>query len=342
MYLNSALLMVLVIFFASCQKSSLLGNKGISNLINGPTKPVNPVGPGDIDPNNPDAEPTPGPPGPNAGKGCTVELTDFCYGGYGADTNPQSIPTKVIFLNPVGTTLSNDPAKDAKYIIDTANRFLIQDNHRFLHFKAPITEKKSIADFSDFSPFSNAEREIEKYGSSEHYVLILLKGYLAKSGGTIGYSPGLRINWKTKRSIVVMDYDYVMKDSGNIVIVHELFHGIGAPHTTDGNGNEDNYFKAGLVIYKNLEETNRKGGWQSALINNGVSYDFKIYVEDVVNFLGVRSNSGIKWDTRTLMYKSADPRNPPFQLFLNTTEGQGFNNAYSKILSDYYDQFVKL
>lgn len=331
--LNSALAMVLIVFFASCQKSSLLGNKGISNLINGPINPVNPAGPGEVDPkdpNNPDGEPTPAPPGPNAGKGCTADSKDFCYGGYGADNNPQSIPTKVIFLNPVGSTLSNDPAKDAKYIIDKANGYLIHENNRFIQFKAPIVEKSSIASLSEVQSSPNA---IRQYGSTEYYVLILVKDFLAKSNGIIGYSPGLRIDWQKKESIVVMDYDYVMSGGGDIVIVHELFHGLGAPHTTDGNGGQDNAMEAGLVIYGKLK--NRNGSL--ALEEQNVPYEFKIYLDENHLYEGTRNVGSVGWDTRTLMFQYAKP----YKLFLNTSDGIGFNNSYSKILSTYYDQFVK-
>lgn len=254
---------------------------------------------------------------------CKGETNVMCLDGYSADPNPKDIPSKVIFLNPVGSSLTNTPQQDAQSIISQANNYLVSNNHRFLKFADPTFELQTAP--ANFSSIMNSNYMISNYGVDTHYVLILVKDMINKTGGIIGYSPGLRINFKTKNSIVVMDYDYVMKDpKGKNVIIHELFHGLGAPHTTDANGGQDNQLPNGLLSYSGI-----------GLVNSTMPYQFQIYIEDRPSYEGVVNFGNYSWDTRTLMmwYATGHP------LFVNGASA--LNASYSNILNVYYQSFVK-
>jgi hypothetical protein len=266
--------------------------------------------------------------GGTTGGVCSGDTGEICMGGYDADVNKKEIPSKVWFLNPVGNPLTGDKQTVANSILNQANSMLVYENHRFIKFSTPVVAEGTAPSLNQIL---NSNYMINTYGSTEHYVLILVKGLVSGSGGTIGYSPGLRINWKSKSSIVVMDYDYVVSDpKGKQVIVHELFHGLGAPHTTDANGGQDNVFSNGVQIYKDIRS---QGSY--ALNDRNMDHDFQIYIENAPSYQGVRSAGGYNWDTRTLMMWFAT--NTP--LFL--TSDTALNGAYSNILSVYYSSFVK-
>lgn len=318
-------ILALVIIFTGCKNiTSSKGSLGISTGQVSSANSNNPEGTPTAEPTEPPsptptAEPTLS---PDAGIGCTGNLAEFCKGGYDADINHREIPTKVIFINPVSGSLSGNTTADANNIINIANSFLIKDGHRLLKFSAPIVEEAPAVNFSNVM---NPSYMINNFGSTQYYVLVLVKNMVQQTGGTIGYSPGLRISWLTKQSIVVMDYDYVVSHAnGDRVIVHELFHGLGAPHTTDANGGQDNVFNHGLLDYVSLP-----------LIEPETPYPFQIYIEDRPSFQGIVNYGGYNWDTRTLMMYFATS-NP---LFLNSDSA--LNSSYSNILNTYYLDFVK-
>lgn len=307
-------------------------------LLNNPLNPSDPKNAKDPTPKE-TPSPTPTFVQPKACSGVTGEI---CKGGYDADQNQKKIPAKIIFmdLNDQNGTAQGISAQDqktmAENIIKTANDNLVINGHKLIQFKD--AEYSYVGAPSPSTVINDIDKMITDYGSTSHYVLVIVKDFMKYSQGVIGYSPGLRINWKSKESIVVMDYNYIKTaQSGATVIVHELFHGLGAPHTTDNNGSNDNIFQAGLVVYKDMKYGSGTGQSQGQYILNDrtMAYDFKIYLEDQGSFLGIRNNGGFNWDTRTMMYQYAKP----YPLFLNSDTA--FNGSYSNILNVYYDSFVK-
>ncbi len=273
------------------------------------------------------------------GQTCTGQTGVICKGGYDAAQVKKKIPAKIIFMDlsdPSGTlkTISDaDQKAMAEGIVQKANDNLVYQGHKLIQFDQP--QYSYVGAPSPSTVTQNIPAMIDSFGSTEHYVLIIVKNFMNYSSGVIGYSPGLRINWKSKESIVVMDYNYIKTaQSGTTVIVHELFHGLGAMHTTDNNGSTDNVAQAGFIIYKDMKYGAKYGGGYM-LKNRSMAYDFNIYIEDQGSFLGVRNHSGFNWDTRTMMYQYAKP----YPLFLNSDTA--FNGAYSNILNVYYDSFVK-
>ncbi len=66
-----------------------------------------------------------------------------------------------------------------------------------------------------------------------------------------------------------------------------------------------------------------------------MKYDLQIYLEENASFEGVRTVSGINWDTRTIML--GRPNDYP----LFNSSNSAYNAAYSHILNLYYDSFLK-
>nr|MDH4468989.1 hypothetical protein [Bacteriovoracaceae bacterium] len=259
---------------------------------------------------------TPGPTG--TAMACVGTRGVICKGGYGAPgTGGKEIPAKVVFLNPAGSKLTQNAQSMAVQIIDKANRELLFDGHQHLKFK--LKEAVELPEPS-IATIQNSSAMTAQYGATDAYVLVLVNDI---PGGTAGYSPGLRIDWKSKQSIVVMEYRLVA--NGVTVLVHELLHGMGAPHTTDGNGGQDNVFPNGIQRY-------------STIVGNTppLIYNFDIFLEDVMSYEGVRNVGGFNWDTRTIMmwYVTNYP------LFKSNSDS-AMNGAYSNILNEYYSRFVK-
>jgi hypothetical protein len=319
------LLIFITLSLTSCKEGQLVSSS-TPQVLNPSNPDSNPTGTPTATPTStPTATPTSG----TGGVDCSTQSTVYCEGGFGGAAVKKSIPTKVIFLNPAGGTLSNDPTATANSLINTANAILLYNNHQFMKFDLPTIEQSTSP---GLTAVMNSSYMISTYGSTQHYVLVLVKGMVAGTGGIIGYSPGLRNSVKNKDSIVVMDYDFVVGNSmGKNVIIHELFHGLGAPHTTDGNGGQDNVFMSGVQDYQFLKD--RSGNL--ALNINTMKYSFPIYVEEELSYQGVRFSGGRNWDTRTLMMWFATS-NPLF-----VSGDSGFNMSYSHILDVYYDSFVK-
>ncbi len=302
--------------------------------------------------NTPDVDPTDETPtdpgnGNNDIEGCGDVIGEICKGGYDASSNKKKIPSKIIFMAAAGDSIpAADQASMSNDIINVANQNLAIDGHKLIQFE---TAQHSFEIAPAMSTIRNdSEYMVQNYGSTSHFVLIIVKGFMPPSGGTIGYSPGLRIDWKSKQSIVVMDYNYIKNHQyGATVIVHELFHGLGAPHTTDINGSCDNSFKAGLTIFKDMKNGDGLAacyGQQYAQLHGtpvldaqarNMAYDFSIYIEEGANFRGIKAVQGHNWDTRTMMFYSASG----YSLFNNTDSA--FNGAYSNILHVYYDSYLK-
>jgi hypothetical protein len=328
-----------ILMIQSCKDSKIVGSAVTQITSNQKTKEIS----------RPTSTPTPTPTPMSGGGGggagaiatsCSdpAQFNLYCHGGYGASKNKKSIPTYVWFLNPAGTTLTSTPQQDADYIISKANERLVVNGHTHLKFDPPKISTGTAPSLNTIANDSNFM--ISSYGSSSYYVLILVQGLVnGTPNRVIGYSTGLRIDYKSKQSIVVMDYDYVMKNpKGGMVIIHELFHGLGAPHTTDGNGGYDNIMQSGLMSYKDIKITtslSSSNSWTSALTNSSMAYSFPIYIEDRPKFEGVVSVNGTNWDTATLMMQYATT-NPFF-----TSGDSGYNAAYSRILDIYYDSFLK-
>jgi hypothetical protein len=187
-----------------------------------------------------------------------------------------------------------------------------------------------------------SSKMIRDYGETDKFVFILVRGMRNSSGGTLGYSPGLRTDWRKKESIVVLDFDH----TDQLVTVHELFHGLGAPHTCDGNGNGDNIYNPGFQIYRDMQYHADLGpqyvGY-SGLVNQPSLElgSFSTYIEDDINFrnrreVDIGNGQTLFYDTRTIMYQIAVGYNELF-----TSEQNGFSSAYSNILDSYYREFVE-
>jgi len=315
---------------SSFSEASANGNPAFSDDPFGPPKDDAP----DLEP--PAADPGSGGGSQGTGTVCKGEDKVTCLGGFDADSNGKTIPTKVLFF---GVSPADKDAL-AQELVDKGNNELKVGDHTLLRFE--FSEAVTY-DAISRNEYMNSTNMINTYGSTDHYVIALVKGLLPPSGGTIGYSPGLRINWKTKRSIVVMDYDFVRDGQngdpnyGKTVLVHEIFHALGAPHTCDGNGSSDNTLRSvngalinGFVNYNDISLITQ--------VDN-TFYDFNIYVEDNIQYLGARTVSNAQgdslvFDTRTIMYQFARP----YSLF---NAGNEFDTSYSNILNSYYQQFVK-
>lgn len=270
--------------------------------------------------------------------GCTGNNADICYGGYDADLNPKELPVKVVFLELAGQTIPNQQAF-AQDMVNVANNGLNYQGHQLIKMADPVIMsdvRPSIAILND------SRQMIYRYGDEDYYVIIIVKNYLSDvPGQAVGYSPGLRIDYKIKDSIVVMDYDYIKDHQyGPTVVIHEIFHGLGAPHTTHQNGSEANVFQHGMHTYRDLKYgTFRNSRWygQYVLRNRQMNLDFSIHIDPKFSYRGVTRVQGVDWDTRTMMYAMTSS----YQLFLDNSSGEGFNGAYSNILSVYYNSFME-
>jgi hypothetical protein len=297
------------------KNTKLITNNGLVNSLAPTAAPTGtPSG-------SPSPSPSPSPtatPDPGTSTPCPGTSGVLCKGGFGAGgSGNKEIPAKIIFLNPAGTKLTQNAQQMAVQIIDKANNQLLFEGHQHLKFKLELAvelPEPSIA------TIQNASAMTAQYGSTEHYVLVLVNDI---PGGTAGYSPGLRIDWKSKQSIVVMEYRLVA--NGVTVLVHELLHGMGAPHTTDGNGGQDNVFPHGIQKYSSIVGNNPP-----------LKYNFDIFLEDAMSYEGVRSAGGFNWDTRTIMmwYVTNYPLFKP-------NSDSAMNGAYSNVLNEYYLRFVK-
>lgn len=261
---------------------------------------------------------------PYASLGCSDNLASICKGGYAADPHHKRVPTQVIFVNTVGGNLSKNAKSDASKIIASLNNTVVKGKHRYLLFNPsslrviPPLSTRRILDSTYMT---------QNYGSHNYLVLILVKDLIKNTNGIAGYSPGIRMDYSRVGAIVVMDYDFIFKHKNGFgVIAHEVLHTIGFTHTTDANGNRDNFFKNGLFTYNNKN---------LRLIDGSIRYPFKIYIENEPNFAGIRNFGGYNWDTRTLMmYYSTN-----YPLF--TSSSSALNSTYSNILNVYYDSFVR-
>ena len=310
-------LLFMIILTTSCQVPGSKNDSEIittGGVISGLQPTPSPLPSGSV---TPTSTPT-APPSGTVGAPCSGKTGEVCKGGFANDTNKKEIPAKVIFLNPAGTKLTQNAQEMAAQIIEKANKELLFEGHQHLKFKlkeAVELPEPSIATIQNSSAMTN------QYGATDAYVLVLVNDI---PGGTAGYSPGLRIDWKTKNSIVVMEYRLVA--NGVTVLVHELLHGMGAFHTTNDNG-------GGGPVYPN----NGINKYSDTVGNNPpLIYNFDIYFDAVSRFEGIRNAGGFNWDTRTIMmwYVTNYPLFKP-------NSDSAMNGAYSNILNEYYLRFVK-
>lgn len=274
---------------------------------------------------------------------CDGSIDKICMGGYGADPDAKAVPLKVLYMG----SFSNADKELAEDIINKANSEMNYKGHQLFKFEFESVETTAdigpgtvVARNSQGRPvawsdgFMDSSHMISNYGEENKYVFILVKGMRAATGGILGYSPGLRTDWREDESIVVLDFG----DADITVITHELFHGLGAPHTCDGNGSSDNTMENGYRLYKNIARRGGRDG--SALVNRvNVNYDFSIFIEDNIRYQGERSvntdKGPVVFNTATIMYQFAKP----YKLF--TSGDNGFSSSYSNILNSYYVDMVK-
>ncbi len=256
---------------------------------------------------------------------CTRETGEICYGGYDSDANKKTLPVKIILL----TSGNDNPDQAGATIVQKVNNVLKFNDHQFFKLGLEVAERKPAISASQYM---NSGSMIRNYGSTEYFTLCLVDGMRQATGGVLGYSTGLRNNYKEKRSMLVIDYAYA-KGNDPTVLVHEFLHGLGSSHTGDGNGQQDNTLRKNGVLVNGLVSYNELPLQDS--FSASTFGDFEIYVAPDTFFQGARTVEGHNFDTRTLMFQFAKP------LPLFTGEDNAYSGSYSNILDVYHEEFIK-
>ncbi len=284
-----------------------------------------------INPKNPNATPTPigsptasptptsipgGGNGAGTAAGCTATPNVLCKGGFDSDNTRKNLKVKVVYGNPAGTRLSNDPLTHARNFINSVNANYTHQNHRYMNLE--LDESKVIE-----VPQESDTTMISKYSEAGYVTMILVSSI---PGSTVGYVQHMCARLENKEAWTIFEFPYV----ANGVVEHEINHLFCFPHTSSQNGGNPSVFFGG---YNPMSIILSKIG----ALKIPFSPDFKLFV-DAQN----RSNASVTHDnmvyyTGNLMYYSVLPSKP--KLF--TTHGEGYPYSYSHLLDYYYWNFIK-
>jgi hypothetical protein len=310
----------LSLFLTSCIDNGNIVSEDLSQSLGAnpknPTATPTPIG-------SPSVTPTPTPPpgngsgsGAGTAPGCTATANVLCKGGYDSDNTRKNLKVKVVYGNPAGSRLTNDPLTHARNFINSVNSNYSHQNHRYMNLELDESKVIEVDQESDSSMIS-------KYSEAGYVTMILVSSI---PGSTVGYVQHMCAKLQNKEAWTIFEFPYV----ANGVVEHEINHLFCFPHTSSQNGGNPNMFQGGYNLMSSILS-------KVGALKIPFSPDFKLYV-DAQN----RSNASVTQDnmlyfTGNLMYYSVLPSRP--KLFTN--HGEGYPYSYSHLLDYYYWNFVK-
>ena len=285
--------------------------------------------------NDDTVEPPPEPPRPpeppeeEGPEGCDGLSGSYCQGGYDYDTDPKSLKVKVVYINPAGSRLTNNPDQHAQGFISSANQNYQYMGHR--HMNIVFDQAVEVTRNSN-----EALNYVNTHAENGQYTIFIVSTFqgMTLGGGGIPSGAGGFVRHSCARLENKEGWTFMRMNLVNSgVIEHEMNHSFCFPHTTTRNGSRNNFYPGGCRDMDNFLQ--QAGNYKRIIDTN-----FKIYVHphssSQSNFV-TRECHQMPYNTRNLMYFSVLPDSP--QLF--TPDSEGFHYTYSHLLDYYYWKFIK-
>lgn len=269
----------------------------------------------------PTASPT-GSPGGGSGSGagtapgCTATANVICKGGYDSDNTRKSLKVKVVYGNPVGSRLTQDPLTHARTFINSVNSNYVHQGHRHMNLELDESKVIEVDQESDSAMIS-------KYTEAGYVTMILVASI---PGSTVGYVQYMCAKLQNKEAWTIFEFPYV----ANGVVEHEINHLFCFPHTSSQNGGNPNTFFGGYNLVSTILQ-------KVGALKIPFTPEFKLFVDSTNRSNTSATHDNMLYYTGNLMYYSVLPNKP--KLF--TTHGDGYPYSYSHLLDYYYWNFIK-
>lgn len=263
--------------------------------------------------------------GTGAGSGCNGVWDTPCLGGYGDDPTPITLKVRVVLL---GSAPGTNVETLANAIVNNSNQAFNYNGHQLMQLELDSTQTLPAPGANNIL---NTSFVAQNYGWDGGFVYVIYSGLA--NFGIGGYTPGIFRDVFDLEGFTVLDLNYAL---GANVPVHELFHYLGSPHTTNINGSTPGVFLEGRNPYTSfLNFTSGTG--PSSLVNR----DFDVFVNpgtspSQYNNQGIVNCGADLCDLGTMMFYSVQAGNP----FFKEDGITGFDYMYAEILDNYYQVYI--
>ncbi len=152
-------------------------------------------------------------------------VNDEMFGGYGADTEKQTVDISFVFVNSSSEQLSFNANNDAIRIINSLNQQFKSGNYQHLKFSLKTVEEVSD-DLYTNTECDNLESVLELYGKLDSLTFVLVNDLASTCRGVAK----LWVNPAYRFSGLLLEYNQNIESYAH-VYAHEIGHNLGLHHS---------------------------------------------------------------------------------------------------------------